>query len=64
MTKISYKWTKPGFTPIVFRTWADVKEMVKYNGGSYKIIYTEGKDVDYYPPNPNRKSFANRLVAI
>lgn len=63
MTKISYKWTKPGFTPIVFNTWADAKEMIKHNGGSYETIYIEGKDVDYCPPKTDTKRFNQRVSA-
>lgn len=63
MTKILYVWSKPNETPVVFKTWADAKEMVKFNKGFYKVLYVEGKDIDYCPPNPNTKRFANRLLA-
>lgn len=64
MTNIHYKWTKPGFTPILFRIWADAKEMVEKNGGSFTTVYEEGKDVDYCPPKTDTKRYANRAVAF
>ena len=63
MTKLSYTWTSNNGTEIEMTSYAKALERVKKFGGSFKVNYIEGKDVDYVAPNPNTKRFAQRLCA-
>lgn len=63
MTKLTYTWTNGKYSFKNFKTYSEVVEYQKKNGGTFKANYIEEKDVDYNAPNPKRKSFAKRLVA-
>ncbi len=62
MTKLTYTWSNKVSSKI-FKTYSEVVKWTKANGGTFKINYIEGKDVDYVAPNPNTKRFAQRLHA-
>jgi hypothetical protein len=63
MTRLIYTWTDNRDSFRNFKTYPEVIEYQKIHGGRFKATYIEDKDVDYVAPNPNRKSYAKRLIA-
>lgn len=62
MTNLKHVWTN-GMDSKIFTTYPEVVDYKRVHGGSFRAIYVENKDIDYVAPNPNRKSYAKRLVA-
>lgn len=62
MTKVTYIWSNKVSSEI-FKTYSKVVKWTKANGGTFKVNYVKGKDIDYVTPNPNTKRFAQRLHA-